>query len=92
MACYIIGCALKTPGRDYVDLVEGIERLASAVWPCLQSTWIVNADKSAAEIRDALNPYLSPSDELLVAELSGEAAWRGVSTSLADGLKAVLAR
>ena len=92
MACYIIGCALREPGRDYVDLVEAIERLASASWPCFESTWIITAEKSAAQIRDALKPYLSSSDELLVAELSGAAAWRASSTSFTNGLRAVITR
>lgn len=92
MTCYIIGCVLREPGRDYVDFVEAIERLANSAWPCFDSTWIISADKSAAQIRDELKPYLSSSDELLVAELSGSAAWRGTSTSFSNGLRGVLAQ
>lgn len=91
MACYIIGCSLNAPGRDYVDLVEAIERLGSAAWPCLESTWVVNSHKTASQIRDDLKPYLDASDELIVAELAGTAAWRGLKGGSAEALKAVLA-
>ncbi|HEX4926468.1 MAG TPA: hypothetical protein VFV74_00560 [Burkholderiales bacterium] len=91
MACYIIGCSLKAPGRDYVDLVEAIGRVGSAAWPCLDSTWVVNSDKTPSQIRDELKLYLEPTDELIVAELAGNAAWKGLRGGSADALKAVLA-
>jgi hypothetical protein len=91
MTCYIIGCSLKAPGRDYVDLVEAIERVGSAAWPCLDATWVVNSTKTASQIRDELRPYLDGGDELLVAELAGTAAWRGLKGGSAEALKAVLA-
>lgn len=91
MACYIIGCSLNAPGRDYVDLVEAIGRVGNAAWPCLESTWVVNSQKTASQIRDELKPYLEASDELIVAELAGTAAWRGLKGGSAEALKAVLA-
>jgi len=91
MACFIIGCSLKNPGHDYVELVNAIERVGSRSWPCLESTWIVNSDKLASQIRDELKLFLSDGDELIVAELAGNAAWRGLRGGSADALKAVLA-
>lgn len=91
MACYIIGCALNSPGSDYVEFVEAIERVGSAAWPCLDSTWVLNSDKTASQIRDELKQYLCPSDELIVAELTGTAAWRGLKGGSAEAFKAVLA-
>jgi hypothetical protein len=91
MACYLIGCSLKAPGRDYIDLVEAIDRVGHRAWPCLDSTWIINADKTPTQIRDELKPFLSSSDELIVAELAGNAAWRGLKGGSAEALKAVLA-
>ena len=91
MACFIIGCSLKAPGRDYIDLVEAIDRIGSAAWPCLDATWIVNCEKTASQIRDELKLYLEPADELIVAELAGNAAWRGLRGGSAEALKAVLA-
>lgn len=91
MACFIIGCSLKAPGHDYVELIAAIERVGSRAWPCLDSTWIVNSDKLASQIRDELKPHLCGTDELIVAELAGNAAWRGLRGGSADALKAVLA-
>ena len=89
MACYIVCCALKAPERDYADLVEAMERVGSATWPCFESTWLVNAQKTAAQIRDELKPYLDGNDQILVIEVGTAAAWRGISATV--GLKAVLA-
>ena len=91
MSCYIIGCALREPGRDYVDLIQAIERLGTAAWPCLDATWVVNTDKMASQIRDELKPFLAAGDELIVAELTGTAAWRGLKGGSAEAFKAVLA-
>ena len=91
MPCYIIGCSLKAPGHDYVALVEAIDRVGTRAWPCLDATWVVNSDKTPSQIRDELKEYLSPADELIVAELAGNAAWRGLRGGSAEALKAVLA-
>jgi hypothetical protein len=76
MACYMIACELNRPGDDYIDLVEAIERLDTRWRPCLEGMWLVVTEKSAAEIRDELRAYLGPNDQLFVAQLSGEVAWR----------------
>ena len=91
MSCYMISCALREPGKDYVELVEAIEDLGTAVWPCLESTWVVSSEKMASQIRDELKPFLGAGDELIVAELTGTAAWRGLQAGSADAFKAVLA-
>jgi hypothetical protein len=91
MSCYIIGCALREPGRDYVDLVEAIEHIGSAAWPCLDSTWVVKTDKLASQIRDELKTHLAATDELIVAELTGTVAWRGLRGGSAEAFKEVLA-
>ena len=91
MSCYIIGCGLREPGRDYIDLVEAIEHLGSAAWPCLEATWVVNSDKTATQIRDALKSFLAAGDDLIVAELTGTAAWRGLQGGSAEAFKSVLA-
>ena len=91
MSCYIIGCALREAGRDYVDLIQAIERVGASAWPCLDSTWVVSTDKMASQIRDELKSYLGASVELIVAELTGTAAWRGLRGGSADAFKAVLA-
>jgi hypothetical protein len=89
MACFMVNCRLGSPGDDYVGLAQAIEQLGRA-WECPGSTWIVASELGAGEIRDALRPHLGRFDELLVAELSGAVAWRGASSGLSNGLRAVL--
>lgn len=77
MASYMIGYDLNAPGKDYTKLIEKIKSLGSNWWHYLDSTWIVKHDGPATAIRDALKPYLDANDELVVAKLTGEAAWSG---------------
>lgn len=57
MSTYLIGYDLNRPRNDtdYPDLIEAIKAFGTW-WHYLDSTWIVKSDKSAVEIRDALNP------------------------------------
>ena len=41
----------------------------------LESLWLISADTTAAAIRDDLVRYIDADDGLVVARLSGEAAW-----------------
>ena len=89
MACYMIGYDLNSPGQDYIELVEAIEHLGTKSWQCLNAAWLVVTDKTAVEIRDELKLYVDRNDELLIAELSGHAAWRGGDRDFSEGLKDV---
>jgi hypothetical protein len=87
---YIIGYDLNKPGHDYAGLIAAIKSMFAAWWHYLDSTWIVRSDKTAVQIRDALKGYLDPSDEMLVADLSGTAAWVGFPDNGSDWLKSNL--
>jgi hypothetical protein len=88
MARYIVGCTLTSPGRDYLELAEAIAALGEN-WPCTRSMWVLTSGRTAAEIRDALKPHLGANDEMLVAELTGQAAWRVADGHFSEGLKRV---
>jgi hypothetical protein len=90
MARFIIGCRLTRPGDDYQDLIGAVETLGAA-WPCFPSAWVVDTHRSAAEIRDQLKPFIGANDDLLVAELTGEAAWHGAGPGFSAALKRVFA-
>lgn len=77
LATYMIGYDLNRPGQGYTALIEAIKKVGSNWWHHLDSTWIVISNKTAVDIRNSLTPYVDNSDELLVAKLSGEAAWKG---------------
>ena len=76
MASYLIGYDLNKPEQDYKELLDAIKSFTNW-WHCLDSTWIVKTDLTAVQIRDKLSPHIDKNDELLVAKLSGEAAWVG---------------
>jgi hypothetical protein len=83
----MIGYDLNAPGKDYTKLIEAIKNVGSNWWHCLDSTWIIKHNGPATAIRDALTPFLDGNDELLVARLTGEAAWRGFNDECSNWLK-----
>ena len=88
MATYLIGYDLNRSGGDssYGDLIKAIKEFATW-WHHLDSTWIIKSTKTAVEIRDALTPFIDSNDELLVATLTGEAAWHGFNNEASSWLK-----
>lgn len=86
MNSYLIGYDLDKPGQDYKDLFEAIKALGSW-WHCLDSTWIIKSNLSAETIRNSLMKVMDDNDKLLVARLSGEAAWFGFDKQCSDWLK-----
>jgi hypothetical protein len=87
MKSYLIGYDLNKPGKDYADLFSAIKKIAGTWWHCLDSTWIIKSDSSAAAIRDALMPHIDKNDELLVVQLVGEGAWVGFDDQCSSWLK-----
>jgi hypothetical protein len=87
MSTYMIGYDLNRPGQNYQNLFDAIKAQSKLWWHHLDSTWIITSDKSAKEIRDALVPHIDRNDELLVAKLSGEAAWWGFNEQGSSWLK-----
>ena len=83
---YIIGYDLNKSGQDYDTLIEEIKKIG-AWWHHLDSTFIVKSNLSAKEIRTNLKQYIDDNDELLVAVLTGEAAWTGFNDKGSKWLK-----
>lgn len=81
----MIGYDLNSPGKNYSDLIDAIKAIGSW-WHCLDSTWLVKTDLSCVQIRDRLRPYIDANDELLVATLTGVAAWTGFDKNCSDWL------
>lgn len=71
---------------------EAIVKTFPTHWRRLTTTWIVETDWSAAQVRDWLAPMLDSDDELLVVVLTGEAAWSGIDERGSEWLKKVLPR
>ncbi len=91
MATYMIGYDINKEGAAYQAvnkaLSDAIKSLFGTWWHNLDSTWLVVSEMKATEIRDALGRHIDSNDELLVAELSGTAAWKGFNQKASDWLK-----
>ncbi len=87
MARMLVGYDLNTPGKDYSKLIGRLEKFATR-WHCLDSTWIVSTTLTAVELRDELAGFMDRNDELLVVDITGDAAaWRGFATDCSKWLK-----
>jgi hypothetical protein len=76
MKSYLIGCDLNRPGRNYPELMAAFDQFPLR-WHHLDCVWVVKVDWTVRQVRDHLKPHIDPTDELLVVELTGEAAWCG---------------
>jgi hypothetical protein len=89
MPAYVI-CYLerrRTPARDTAR--ELIDRKVSELWQGrlqLDSGWIVQAEQTSDQIRDALSGLLAGDDALLVIGTGKDAAWAGLQSAEADWL------
>lgn len=86
MTTYIVSYDLLVPGQKYECLKRKLEAHGT-YWRFQQSAWLVRTNASAAQIRDDLNGCLDSNDKLMVAGLSGEAAWSGYTEQDARWLK-----
>ena len=87
MNTLLVGYDLNKAGKNYEGLIEEIKK-ASTWWHHLDSTWLVKSDESSKEVRDRLKPYLDADDELLVINVTGDAAaWAGFSDRGSKWLK-----
>jgi hypothetical protein len=74
-------------GRRYNQLFAALEAIGSGYWDCLESTWLVITDRTAAEIRDELQQHLQDDDRLLVLRYGEGAAWLGFEYECETWLK-----
>lgn len=90
MNTYLISYDLDKPGQNYTDLINRLQKLGAV--KILYSEWISRTTATAVAIRDDLQRFVDANDGLLVAGLTGEAAWRGSGLKVAgDTIKRLLA-
>ncbi len=85
MAVYMVGYDLNKPGQDYSELFKAIKAYGTW-WHHLDSTWIIETEKTAVQVRDNLRQHIDDNDELLVATISAPAAWFGFDKKGSDWL------
>lgn len=89
MAAYIVSYDLMKQGQNYTCLTNKLESYPTH-WHMQGSVWLIESAQSAVEVRNYLLPCLDANDKLMVARLSGEAAWVGHNDHNTEWLKNLL--
>jgi len=76
MTTYVVAYDLINPGQKYECLRHKLEAYGT-YWHIQQSVWLIKTSATAVQIRDNLNSCIDANDKLIVAGLTGEAAWAG---------------
>lgn len=91
MAAYIVAYDLKKVGQNYSCITKKLEAYPTH-WHMQGSVWIIESTKTATQIRDELIACLDQNDNLMVAQLSGQAAWNGFTDKASVWLKSLLGK
>jgi len=75
---------LRTPGKDYPNLIEAIKRLGG-IRPTA-SQWLVRGDWTATAVRDHLRQHIDLNDVMVVTELGADWASWNLSKETVDWL------
>ncbi|WP_418024907.1 hypothetical protein ACNKFW_15420 (plasmid) [Paracoccus sp. TD-10] len=76
MPAYIVAYDLRTPGKDYTNLIKALESFPHC--KPQQSLWLIESAYGAIAIRDALSKHLDYNDTIMVSEVSRSWAGRGM--------------
>lgn len=83
----LVSYDLNTPGKDYENLIDKLKSYGT-YWHHLDSFWLIKTNETHKEARDSLKPYLDKNDELLVIDVTGDAAaWVGFTDRAGKWLK-----
>jgi hypothetical protein len=82
MSIYLVGYDIHpSRGESYNDLINALKAYGT-YWHHLDSTWLIESDKTAKQIRDELWAHMYKDDELLVIKYGEKtAAWEGFNES-----------
>jgi hypothetical protein len=87
MGTFLVGYDLNKSGQDYGELIDTLKGFGT-YWHHLDSTWIIESDLSHTEIRDLLKAHIDANDELLVVNITDDAAaWAGFNAKGSKWLK-----
>lgn len=86
MKSLIVTYDLCGKGKNYDELYERIKQYGT--WAHItESSWFIKTSSSCSTVRDHLGAVLDHDDALFVAELTGSAAWGGLSQDMTNYLK-----
>lgn len=89
MAVHIVTYDLMKQGQNYTCITKKLESYPTH-WHAQGSVWFIETPQTASQVRDGLKACLDSNDKLIVARLSGEAAWAGYGDDVSRWLKARL--
>ena len=73
MSKYMVTYDLRKPGQNYDNLIAAIKKYTFV--KVTESSWFIKTSDNATVVRDNLNKHIDSGDRLMVAALTGEAAW-----------------
>lgn len=86
MRTLLVGYDLNRPGQNYDGLIQALKR--TGWWHHLDSTWLLRTEETPIELRDRLMRHIDAGDELLVIEVTNQAAaWTGINQSGSEWIK-----
>jgi hypothetical protein len=68
MAILIVTYDLKAP-KDYKDFYNAL-KMQGPWWHYLASTWLIETNRNAQQVFEALHPHMEQQDSILVAEMA----------------------
>ncbi len=86
MSVYVVTYDLHKQGQNYACLTKKLKSYP-VHWHAQGSVWFIETTQTAVQVRDGLTPCLDANDKLIVARLSGEAAWTGYGEDVSTWLK-----
>ena len=87
MATLLIDYDLRTPGKEYANLIAAIKGYPWCHY--LKSSWLVKAVVTPTQLAQALRTHIDANDGLVVVDVtSGAAAWYGLAPDVSAWMKA----
>jgi len=84
MAIFVVVFELREPDRTQAGLIEKIKSYTHI--QALETAWLIESARNAAQIRDDLEGALGPIDGLAVLKVGEQAGWQGLSMEAEDWL------
>lgn len=87
MSTLLIEYDLRTPGKDYANLIAAIQAFN---W-ChhLKSAWLVKANLAAEQLATALRVHIDDNDALMVIDLTSRTSyWYGLPSDVSQWIQA----
>jgi hypothetical protein len=81
VALHLVNYDLDKPGQSYQTLIKRLTEIGAR--RVLLSTWMVQGNYTAIDLRDDLRKYIDANDRLLIADTTnGQFAWHNLLTDI----------